>query len=347
MKKQITKTLFWKDNALFVLDQLQLPDKVKYTKCKGYQDVAKAVKDMVVRGAPAIGVAAAYGMLLAGIKSSGLSSSLKLTFMNKAGNFLINSRPTAVNLKWAVDKMLKVFEQSLKLNPQHYIGALQKAADDIYNDDILINRKMSEFGARLLKKDSVVLTHCNAGALATAGYGTALGVIKTAFKNGKIKNVFVDETRPYLQGARLTAWELHQEKIPYTLITDNMAGYMMKTEKIDAVIVGADRIALNGDVANKIGTYSLSILARHHKIPFYVVAPSSTIDFSTLYGTKIKIEERPACEILQINGKNIAPKGTRVRNPGFDVTPANNISMIITEKGVFKPNKISILKKVK
>lgn len=347
MKKNIPETLFWKDNVLMLLNQLELPNKVVYKECNTYTDVIKAIKDMIVRGAPAIGVTSAYGMLLAGIKSAGLSSSAKLTFMKKAGSDLIDSRPTAVNLKWAVEKMMKVVEQSLKLNPENYISTLQEAATDIYNEDILTNIKMAEFGARLLRKDSVVITHCNAGALATAGYGTALGMIRTAYKNGKIKNVFVDETRPYLQGARLTAWELQQEKIPYTLITDNMAGYIMKTEKIDAIIVGADRIALNGDVANKIGTYSLSILAKYHKIPFYVVAPSSTVDFSTLYGVKIKIEERSADEVLKINGKNIAPKGTQVRHPSFDITPASNITMIITEKGVYKPNKISTLKKVK
>jgi methylthioribose-1-phosphate isomerase len=347
MAKKIPETLFWKDDILLLLNQLELPYKVVYKECKNYKDVIKAIKDMIVRGAPAIGVASAYAMLLAGIKSSGLSPSAKLVFMKKAADELINSRPTAVNLKWAVEKMMKVVEQSLKLNPENYILTLQEAATDLYNEDISTNIKMSDFGARLLKKDSIVITHCNAGALATAGYGTALGMIRTAYKNGKIKNVFVDETRPYLQGARLTAWELQQEKIPYTLITDNMAGYIMKTEKVDAVIVGADRIALNGDVANKIRTYSLSILAKYHKVPFYVVAPSSTVDFSTLYGVKIKIEERSADEVLKINGKSIAPKDTQVRYPGFDITPASNITMIITEKGVNKPKKISILKKVK
>jgi len=223
MKKNIPETLFWKDNVLMLLNQLELPNKVVYKECNTYTDVIKAIKDMIVRGAPAIGVTSAYGMLLAGIKSASLSSSAKLIFMKKAGNDLIDSRPTAVNLKWAVEKMMKVVEQSLKLNPENYISTLQEAATDIYNEDILTNIKMAEFGSRLLRKDSVVITHCNAGALATAGYGTALGMIRTAYKNGKIKNVFVDETRPYLQGARLTAWELQQEKIPYTLITDNMA----------------------------------------------------------------------------------------------------------------------------
>lgn len=347
MKKDIAKTLFWKGNTLNLLDQLVLPCKISYKQCTTYTDVSEAIKNMIIRGAPAIGVAGAFGVVLAGIKASRLSPLEKLSYIKKASIVLISSRPTAINLKWAVDRMVKVSEKSVNLNPQNYINELEQAALNMYDEDIAINKKMGEFGARLLKKDSTVLTHCNAGALATAGYGTALGVVRTAYKDGKIKNVFVDETRPYLQGARLTTWELQQEKIPCTLITDNMAGYIMKTTKIDAVIVGADRVALNGDVANKIGTYSLSILAKYHKIPFYVVAPSSTIDFNTTYGSKIVIEERSADEVLKINGKEIAPKGTAVRHPSFDITPASNITMIITEKGVFKPNKISTLKKVK
>lgn len=347
MNNKMPETLYWEKGTLFLLDQLELPSRVIYRKCKTYIDVIKAIKNMIVRGAPAIGVSAAYGMLLAGIKAAKFSPTEKVKFIKQVSQEMIQARPTAVNLKWAVDKMNDVVEKSLKLNPENFVAALEKTANEIYDEDIECNKMMGDFGARLLKKNSVVLTHCNAGALATAGYGTALGMIRTGFKTGKIKKVFVDETRPYLQGARLTAWELQQEKIPYTLITDNMAGYMMKTEKIDAVIVGADRIACNGDVANKIGTYSLSILAKYHKIPFYVVAPSSTIDFSTLYGTKIKIEERSAEEVVKINGKEIAPKGTQVRHPGFDITPASNITMIITEKGVFKPNKISTLKKIK
>ncbi|GAB1401771.1 S-methyl-5-thioribose-1-phosphate isomerase [Elusimicrobiota bacterium] len=347
MKKDIVKTLFWKGNTLHLLDQLALPSKITYKQCKTYTDVSEAIKNMIIRGAPAIGVAGAFGVVLAGIKASRLSPLEKLSYIKKASAVLISSRPTAINLKWAVERMVKVSEKSINLNPQNYINELEREALNMYDEDIAINKKMGEFGARLLKKDSTVLTHCNAGALATAGYGTALGVVRTAYKEGKIKNVFVDETRPYLQGARLTAWELQQEKIPYILITDNMAGYIMKTVKIDAVIVGADRVALNGDVANKIGTYSLSILAKYHKIPFYVVAPSSTIDLNTTYGSKIVIEERSADEVLKINGKEIAPKGTAVRHPSFDITPASNITMIITEKGVFKPNKISTLKKVK
>ena len=347
MNNKMPETLYWEKGTLFLLDQLELPSKVIYRKCKTYTDVIKAIKNMIVRGAPAIGVSAAYGMLLAGIKAAKLSPTEKIKFIKQVSQEMIDARPTAVNLKWAVDKMAELVEKSLKLNPENFVAVLETAANEIYEQDIECNKTMADFGARLLKKNSTVLTHCNAGALATAGYGTALGMIRTGYKNGKIKKVFVDETRPYLQGARLTAWELQQEKIPYTLITDNMAGYMMKTEKIDAVIVGADRIACNGDVANKIGTYSLSILAKYHKIPFYVVAPSSTIDFSTLYGTKIKIEERSADEVIKINGKEVAPKGTNVRHPGFDITPASNITMIITEKGVFKPNKISTLKKIK
>lgn len=347
MNNKMPKTLYWEKPTLFLLDQLALPNKIVYRKCRTYVDVVKAIKNMVVRGAPAIGVASAYGMLLAGIKSAKFSPKEKMKFLKKSAGELIQTRPTAVNLKWAVDKMLDLAEKSLKLNPENFVLALENLAKEIYKRDIETNRIMGEFGARLLKKNSVVLTHCNAGSLATVGYGTALSMIRTGYANGKIKKVFVDETRPYLQGSRLTAFELQRERIPYILICDNMAGYIMKTEKVDAVIVGADRIACNGDVANKIGTYSLSILAKYHKIPFYVVAPSSTIDFSTLYGTKIKIEERSAEEVLKINGKEIAPKGTNVLNPSFDITPASNITMIITEKGVFKPNKISTLKKIK
>ena len=254
MNNKMPETLYWEKDTLFLLDQLELPSKVVYRKCKTYTDVIKAIKNMIVRGAPAIGVSAAYGMVLAGMKIAKFSPTEKIKSVKKIAEEMIQARPTAVNLKWAVDKMCVVVEKSLKLNPENFVVALETAANEIYDEDIECNKTMGDFGARLLKKNSVVLTHCNAGALATAGYGTALGMIRTGYKTGKIKKVFVDETRPYLQGARLTAWELQQEKIPYTLITDNMAGYMMKTEKIDAVIVGADRIACNGDVANKIGT---------------------------------------------------------------------------------------------
>ena len=347
MKNKMPETLYWEKRELYLLDQLEFPNKIVYKKCKTYMDVINGIKNMIVRGAQAIGIAAAYGMVLAGMKAAKLSPKEKVKFIEKSAQSLIQARPTAVNLKWSVDRMIELVKQSLKLNPENFVLALEKFANEIYEQDIEMNKTMGDFGARLLKKDSVILTHSNAGTLATAGYGTALGMIKTGFSSGKIKKVFVDETRPYLQGARLTVFELKQEKIPHTLITDNMVGYIMKTEKIDAVIVGADRIASNGDVANKIGTYSLSILAKFHKIPFYVVAPSSTVDFSTLYGSKIEIEERVSEEVLKINGKEIAPKGTDVRYPCFDVTPASNITMIITEKGVFKPNKIYTLKNMK
>ena len=323
----MVKTLYWKSGRLYILDQRLLPSKIKYVPCSSYQDVARCIKDMAIRGAPAIGVAAAYGMAIAAARRNDI---------RKAARELAATRPTAVNLFWAIERMKRV-----EGGPEKLLAEAHK----IYREDISINKKIGAFGAKLLKKNSVVLTHCNAGALATAGYGTALGVIRTARKQGKIKLVYVDETRPYLQGARLTAWELKQEKIPYCLITDNMAGHMMNTCPIKAVIVGADRVAANGDAANKIGTYSLSILAKYHNIPFYVAAPSSTIDLKTKTGRDIKIEERSVDEVTFINGKLIAPKGTTARHPGFDVTPAKNITAIITEFGAFKPQRIKDVRK--
>lgn len=318
----MVKTLYWKNGKLFILEQRLLPGKVKFVACRTYQDVARCIKEMVIRGAPAIGVAAAFGVALAALKGAPVAKAVKE---------LGATRPTAVNLFWALERMKKV-----KGGP----AAMLAEAKRIYADDIAINKRMGAYGAKLLKKGSVVLTHCNAGALATAGYGTALGVIRAAKKQGKIKLVYVDETRPYLQGARLTAWELKQEKIPYRLITDNMAGHMMKTGGVSAVITGADRVAANGDAANKIGTYSLSILAKYHGIPFYIAAPLSTIDLKTKSGSGIKIEERSTDEVIYVNGKLIAPKGTVARHPGFDVAPAENITGIITEYGVIKPKDI-------
>ncbi len=259
---------------------------------------------------------------------------------------LLLTRPTAVNLFWGLNRMEAVIEKNKNRGVKALCEALEKEALKILRDDIAINKKIGSNGEKLLKKHSVILTHCNAGALATAGYGTALGVVRSAHEHKKINLVYVDETRPYLQGSRLTAWELKQEKIPHVLITDSMAGHFMKTGKINAVIVGADRIAANGDTANKIGTYSLSILARYHKIPFYIAAPVSTVDQSTPNGEKIAIEERSGDEVLYLNNKCIAPEGTIAKHPGFDVTPAKNITAIITEKGVFKPSKIRLVKSV-
>jgi methylthioribose-1-phosphate isomerase len=335
----MVKTLYWKDHSLYILNQLLLPGTVRYIRCRRSKDVAHAIKSMAVRGAPAIGVAAAFGLALAAAEKKFSSLSQMRKYLLSASTVLAATRPTAVNLFWALARMKDVIAAE-HVTVAALRSALEKAALKIYEEDIAVNHRIGENGAKLLKKHSVVLTHCNAGALATAGYGTALGVLRSAHRQGKIGRVFVDETRPYLQGARLTAWELQQEGIPYVLITDNMAAHFMKTGGITAVIVGADRIAANGDTANKIGTYALSILAAHHGIPFYVAAPVSTIDMKTPDGRAIVIEERAAKEVLFINKRSIAPKGAVARHPGFDVTPQGLISAIITEQGVFRPSEI-------
>lgn len=340
---KIPQTLYFRNNTLYILNQLLLPKKISYVKCRTYAQVAEAIKKMVIRGAPAIGVAAAFGVALAPLEKRSLTIGSLKARIKKAVKALAATRPTAVNLFWALERMRKAAFSNTR-DAGSLKRALLKEAFEIYNDDIRINKLIGSFGAKLIKKNSIVLTHCNAGALATAGYGTALGVIRSAYSQGKIKLVYVDETRPYLQGARLTAWELKEEKIPYRLITDSMAGYFMKTAGISAVIAGADRIARNGDTANKIGTYSLSVLAKYHKIPFYIAAPTSTIDLKIKSGDKITIEERPSDEVVYINEKAIAPAGTKACHPGFDVTPYQNITAIITEQGVFKPNKIKNIK---
>jgi len=334
------RTLYWKNHRLYILDQLLLPSTIKYIACKNHVDVSRAIKNMNVRGAPVIGVAAAFGMALACQEAKKLKLLKAAAFLKEAGRNLVSTRPTAVNLSWAVQRMNSVIETRKVNDTSSLCKALENEAVKIYNEDIAINKRIGAHGAKLIKRNSVILTHCNAGALATAGYGTALGVIRSAHAQKKVKLVIVDETRPYLQGARLTAWEMKQERIPHSLITDSMAGHFMKTGGINAVIVGADRIAKNGDTANKIGTYQLSILAKYHKIPFYIAAPVSTIDIKTSNGSKINIEERSGKEVLYINNKCIAPSGTMARHPGFDVTPAANITAIITEKGVFKPANI-------
>ena len=299
----------WKGDALELLDQRLLPDKLSYVTCRTAADVAQAIRDMVVRGAPAIGCAAAFGVVL----SKGSPDSYKI---------LAASRPTAVNLFWALDRMKKAKD-------------LKAEAEAIYAEDLKANHAMGELGAALIKEKARVMTHCNAGALATAGYGTALGVIRSS----KTKNISVIacETRPYLQGARLTAWECVQEGIPVTLITDNMAGYLMSKGEVDVIVVGADRIAANGDVANKIGTYALAVLAKRHGVPFYVAAPLSTFDPKIPDGSHIPIEERPAQEVTGYRDTRWAPEGVKVRNPAFDVTPAELVSAIICEKGVLRP----------
>jgi methylthioribose-1-phosphate isomerase len=336
------RTLYWKNGNLFVLDQRLLPHKKVYIRCRTSREVARTIQDMAVRGAPAIGVTAAYGIALAAREKKFSSVAAALRHLNRAADQLAATRPTAVNLFWAIKRMKQRFDQPVG-TVAGLAKTLEQEAAAVYAEDIEINRRIGDNGAAVLKKGSTVLTHCNAGALATAGYGTALGVIRSARKQGRVSFVYVDETRPYLQGARLTAWEMLQEKIPYALITDNMAGHFMQSGVINAVIVGADRIAANGDTANKIGTYALAVLARYHNIPFYIAAPVSTIDLSTPSGKKIVIEQRSVEEVTMINGKRIAAKGTHALHPAFDVTPAELITAIITEKGVFKPQAVKTI----
>lgn len=326
----------WKGDRLEVLDQRLLPRKVARVTCRDAAQVAKATADMVLRGAPLIGCAAAFGMALASRRN-------KLSDVRKAEPILRRARPTAVNLMHALDHMLAVALSG----PEKTLSKRMSAAAVKYHaDDLGFNARMAELGARLLKKGSRVITHCNAGALATAGIGTAVGMIRAGFLAGKVAHVYPCETRPYLQGSRLTLWELMQAGIPATLITDNMAAHLMKTEKIDAVIVGSDRIAANADVCNKIGTYGLAILAKHHGIPFYVVAPSTTVDFGTAHGDDIPIEERSTLEVVEVFGTPIAPYGAKARHPAFDVTPHELVTAIVTEKGVVSPATGRNLRKV-
>ena len=340
------RPLKWTGDSLFLLDQRKLPLREEWVECKDYECVAKAIEEMVVRGALAIGVGAAYGVVL-GAKKVAKETKNFLDFKAKLEliiNRLAATRPTAVNLFWALKKMKRIVEAGR--NIEDIVSALETEAVNIEQQDVETNRKIGQYGSELLSSREVVLTHCNTGALATAGYGTALGVIRAAFEAGKEITVYVDETRPYLQGARLTAWELQQEGIPYYLITDNMAGWLMASGEITCVIVGADRIALNGDTANKIGTYALSVLAKEHGIPFYVAAPTSTFDLSIRTGKEIPIEERAPEEVLFCHCRDcrIAPYGAKVKNPAFDVTPHENITAIITEKGVINsPNEEKIL----
>ena len=328
--------IVWKGGRLDVLDQRLLPRRVKYVSCRSAKDVAKATADMVLRGAPLIGCAAAFGMALAARRG-------RLRDVLAAEPVLRRARPTAVNLMHALDHMLRV----AKAGPESGLAALMaEAAVQYYKDDLRFNARMAELGAGLLNMNSHVITHCNAGALATAGIGTAVGMIRAGWLAGKVDHVYPCETRPYLQGSRLTLWELMQAGIPATLITDNMAAHLMKTRKIDAVIVGSDRIAANADVCNKIGTYGLAILARHHGVPFYVVAPSTTVDLATSSGDGIPIEERSAREVVEFCGTPIAPQGAKAHHFAFDVTPHELVTAIVTEKGVVSPADGQTLKKV-
>jgi methylthioribose-1-phosphate isomerase len=315
-----------------MIDQRLLPTQEVYNTYRTVDEVAEAIKTMVIRGAPAIGVAAAMGAAL-GAKNCCSRGELEERFPVICKT-LARTRPTARNLFWAIERMTALYEANRDADLGQIQQLLIAEAQAIHAEDIEINRRMGHHGQTLLEPGFTVLTHCNAGALATAGYGTALGVIRAAVESGKPIQVFADETRPFLQGARLTAWEMLKDEIPCTLITDNMSGYFMKAGRIDAVVVGADRIARNGDVANKIGTYTVAVLARQHGIPFYVAAPLSTIDLKTPTGAEIPIEQRPESEVTEINGKRVAPESIRVENPAFDVTPSQFVTAIITEEGV-------------
>lgn len=321
----MVETIDWIDNTVVMIDQTRLPRETVYVTCRDYRQVADAIKTMVIRGAPAIGVAAAMGVALGVIEGADFA-----TVCDTLGK----TRPTAVNLFWAIDRMSKL-HASLNGRPRAEVAATMIAeAQRIKEEDIAICRAMGANGAPLVPDGKTVLTHCNAGALATAGYGTALGVIRAAVAAGKKIDVFADETRPFLQGARLTAWELQQDNIPTTLITDNMAGHFLRSGRIGCVVVGADRIASNGDVANKVGTYSVAVLAKENNVPFYVAAPISTFDLTLASGAQIPIEERAAREVTEVFGVPVAPEGIAVANPAFDVTPAQYVTAIITEHGV-------------
>ncbi len=328
------------------MDQTRLPEKEVYHPCASYQDVAAAIRKMVVRGAPAIGVAAAFGMALGARQSKTKNSAAFHLEMRKVAGALISTRPTAVNILWAVERMKRVCEKYLPQGIPSVREGLLKEALQILKEDVDANREMGRQGQILIPDGSSILTHCNAGVLATAGHGTALGVIRAAVESGKRLHVFVDETRPFLQGARLTSWELMKDRIPHTLIADNMAGALMAQGKIHLAVVGADRIAANGDVANKIGTYSVARLCQAHHIPFYVAAPLSTVDLSIRRGEEIPIEQRPEKEMTYFCGRRIAPKGVRVLNPAFDVTPHRYIQAIITERGIAQKPYPSTLKKL-
>jgi len=344
----MVKTIEWTDEGVRMIDQRKLPMVEEYPVFKNYRDIAGAIRSMVVRGAPAIGVAAAMGIAL-GVRDSraGNMSELREEF-NEITEILASTRPTAVNLFWAIERMKRRFKEIATDSSDKRVIAdrLIHEALAIQAEDIEGNKRIGRFGQELLPNSGTILTHCNAGALATAGYGTALGVIRAAIENGKRLHVLADETRPFLQGARLTAWELWKDDIDVRVISDNMAGSFMRQGLIDAVIVGADRIAANGDVANKIGTYSLAVLARQHEIPFYVAAPLSTLDLGIPDGSSIPIEQRDPAEVTHIGGVRVVPEGVPVFNPAFDVTPNSFVTAIITDRGVAVPPYIENLRRL-
>jgi methylthioribose-1-phosphate isomerase len=332
----VAETMTFDGDALHLLDQRALPAEVRYETCRSAEETARAIKALVVRGAPAIGVSAAFGVALAGKRAVEAGLNLEAA-LEAAHATLSESRPTAVNLFWALERMRAVWVAQRGASGEALVTALIAQARKILSDDVASCRAMGEFGAALLPGRARVLTHCNAGALATAGYGTALGVIRSAHRLGKVERVFADETRPVLQGARLTAWELVNDHIPTTLITDSMAGALMARGEINCVVVGADRITANGDVINKIGTYTVAVLAREHGIPFFVAAPRSTFDLKTASGAEVIIEERDPKEVLELAGIRVAPQGVEVMNPAFDVTKAALVTAIICETGVARP----------
>jgi methylthioribose-1-phosphate isomerase len=332
-------TIEWKDDAVVMIDQRKLPAAEVYISCRTAQDVARAIKAMAIRGAPAIGVAAAMGIGLGMRRSKATGTKQFATEFQKTCDLMAATRPTAVNLFWAIERMKKVFADAAQggCSVDEIKQRLEAEARRIHDADVDNCRTMGAYGATLVPDTARILTHCNAGALATAGYGTALGVIRAAVAQGKKIAVLADETRPFLQGARLTAWELVKDGIDTTVITDNMAGSMMRLGDVDLVVVGADRIAANGDVANKIGTYVVAVLAKEHGIPFYVAAPLSTIDLNTADGSTIPIEERNDREVTHVGPSRLTPEGAHIRNPAFDVTPARYVTAIITERGIARP----------
>jgi len=332
----VIPTVAWEDGAVVMIDQRRLPGETVFLRCRGPHEVAAAIKDMAIRGAPAIGVAAALG-LAAGVRASRAEGEALRSAFGEMCAVLAASRPTAVNLFWAIERMRRCFDTLLGAGGERLRSGLVAEALAILDEDVESCRRIGDLGAELLPEGVRVLTHCNAGALATAGYGTALGVVRSAARLGKLKHVYADETRPWLQGARLTAWELLQDGIPTTVIADNMAGHLMARGEIDAVVVGADRIAANGDVANKIGTYTVAVLAKENGLPFYVAAPVSTFDLATPTGAGIPIEERAAEEVTHVAGRRVAAEGASVRNPAFDVTPHRYVTAIVCERGVARP----------
>ncbi|HEY7212163.1 MAG TPA: S-methyl-5-thioribose-1-phosphate isomerase [Bryobacteraceae bacterium] len=341
LTRSTTETIEWTPEGVVMIDQTRLPREVVFVTCRDYRDVADAIRDMIIRGAPAIGVAAAMGVALGVLHSENPSRD-----MPAICETLARTRPTAVNLFWAIDRMQRAFA-AVADKPLDQIRAhLVAEAKTVREEDIAINQAIGRNGAELVPDGKTVLTHCNAGALATAGFGTALGVIRAAVQAGKKIDVFADETRPFLQGARLTAWELQRDGIETTLITDNMAGHFLKSGRIGCVVVGADRIAANGDVANKVGTYGVAVLARENNVPFYVAAPVSTLDLTLASGDRIPIEERAAKEVVEVQGVTIAPAGIKVANPAFDVTPNRYVTAIITERGVARAPYAESLRKL-